>query len=83
MFNVMWGRGERNIKTLNKFCKVYINGFDGARELRDKLMNANSTTELINLLQLKIVAIKQAMGLALIAALLQKCIELIHGKLLF
>ena len=50
MFNVMWGRGERNIKTLNKFCKVYINGFEGARELRDKLMNASSTTELISLL---------------------------------
>jgi tRNA-dihydrouridine synthase len=42
--------GERKVHTLNKFCKIYINGFDGAKELRDKLMNAKSTDELLELL---------------------------------
>lgn len=35
------------VHTLNKFCKVYINGFDGAKELREKLMAAQSTDELL------------------------------------
>jgi tRNA-dihydrouridine synthase len=38
------------IHTLNKFCKIYINGFDGAKELREKLMSAKSTDELLDLL---------------------------------
>ncbi len=38
---------ERNIHTLNRFCKIYINNFDGAKELREKLMAANSTDELL------------------------------------
>lgn len=50
LFAATWQNGERNIKTLNKFCKVYINGFDGAKELREKLMAANSTEELLTLL---------------------------------
>ncbi len=51
LFSKTWERGERNIKTLNKFCKVYISGFDGAKELREQLMNCNSTAELLKLLQ--------------------------------
>lgn len=51
LFSETWLQGERNIKTLNKFCKVYINGFDGAKEMREKLMDANSTAELLELLQ--------------------------------
>lgn len=50
LFAATWRQGERNIKTLNKFCKVYINGFDGAKELREKLMAATSTDELLTLL---------------------------------
>lgn len=51
LFSETWQQGERNIKTLNRFCKVYINGFDGARELREKLMDAGSTAELVELLR--------------------------------
>lgn len=50
LFQKTWRAGERNIKTLNKFCKVYVNGFDGAKELREKLMAANSVEELLKLL---------------------------------
>jgi tRNA-dihydrouridine synthase len=50
LFAATWQPGERPIKTLNKFCKMYIQGFDGAKELRERLMAANSTDELLNLL---------------------------------
>jgi tRNA-dihydrouridine synthase len=50
LFAQTWQPGERNIQTLNKFCKVYINGFDGAKELREKLMAARSAAELLDLL---------------------------------
>jgi tRNA-dihydrouridine synthase len=42
-----WKVNERPIHTLNKFCKVYISDFDGAKELREKLMAAESTTDLL------------------------------------
>jgi len=51
LFAQTWQEGERNIKTLNRFCKVYINGFDGAKELREELMAAASTDELLDALQ--------------------------------
>ena len=51
LFAATWPNRERNIQTLNKFCKVYINGFDGARELRDQLMKAGSADALLALLQ--------------------------------
>ena len=50
LFTDTWQNGERNVKTLNRFCKVYINGFDGAKELREKLMEAQSADELLNML---------------------------------
>lgn len=50
LFAATWRGGERAINTLNKFCKVYINGFDGAKELREQLMAASSTTELLTIL---------------------------------
>jgi tRNA-dihydrouridine synthase len=50
LFAQTWQQGERNIKTLNRFCKVYINGFDGAKELRELLMAASTTAELLDLL---------------------------------
>lgn len=52
LFADTWEVGERPVKTLNKFCKVYINGFDGAKELRERLMNASSTDELLEILSL-------------------------------
>jgi tRNA-dihydrouridine synthase len=50
LFAETWQKQERAIFTLNKFCKIYINGFDGAKEMRDKLMQAHSTDELRSLL---------------------------------
>lgn len=50
LFAATWEHTERNIKTLNRFCKVYINGFDGAKELREQLMSAKDTPELLGLL---------------------------------
>ena len=50
-FDKTWQPGQRPVHTLNKFCKMYIQGFDGAKELRDQLMRANSTLELIQILQ--------------------------------
>jgi tRNA-dihydrouridine synthase len=50
LFAATWQQGERNIKTLNKFCKVYISDFDGAKELREQLMAATSPSELLKLL---------------------------------
>lgn len=49
LFAETW-HGERKIPPLNKFCKVYINNFDGAKELREQLMNAASTDELLDIL---------------------------------
>jgi tRNA-dihydrouridine synthase len=50
LFAQTWKNGERAVHTLNKFCKVYIEGFPGAKDLREKLMNAESTDELMVLL---------------------------------
>ncbi len=44
----------RSVRTLNKFCKVYIQNFDGAKELREHLMAANSTDELVTILNKKL-----------------------------
>ncbi len=50
LFAKTWKNNERRIPTLNKFCKVYIQNFDGAKELREKLMNAREIDELLTLL---------------------------------
>lgn len=50
LFLATWRAGDRPIHTLNKFCKIYINGFDGAKELREKLMSANDGWELLDIL---------------------------------
>jgi tRNA-dihydrouridine synthase len=50
LFAETWQAGERPIHTLNKFCKIYINDFDGAKELRETLMAAGSQAELLELL---------------------------------
>jgi tRNA-dihydrouridine synthase len=50
LFARTWQNNERKIHTLNKFCKVYINGFDGAKELREELMAVRSSDELLRIL---------------------------------
>lgn len=50
LFLKTWTKGERKLHTLNKFCKVYVSGFDGAKEMRDKLMHAETGEELLGLL---------------------------------
>ncbi len=51
LFVATWQDHERPINTLNKFCKIYVNGFDGAKEMREELMVATSTDELLTMLQ--------------------------------
>ncbi len=46
LFIETWKDKPRNIHTLNKFCKIYIQGFDGAKELREQLMQAKTASEL-------------------------------------
>ena len=46
LFGETWVQGERNIKTLNRFCKIYVSDFDGAKELREQLMEATDVAEL-------------------------------------
>ncbi len=50
LFANTWQTRERAVHTLNRFCKVYIQSFDGAKELRERLMAANSTDELLSIL---------------------------------
>jgi tRNA-dihydrouridine synthase len=50
LFTKTWGNAERRLVTLNKFCKIYVEGFAGAKELREKLMAAQSSSELLDLL---------------------------------
>jgi tRNA-dihydrouridine synthase len=48
LFADTWKNNERPLPTLNKFCKIYINGFDGAKELREKLMASKTIEELLS-----------------------------------
>lgn len=48
LFKDTWQSQERPVYTLNKFCKIYINGFDGAKDLREQLMSSASVDELID-----------------------------------
>ncbi|MDQ3123364.1 MAG: tRNA-dihydrouridine synthase [bacterium] len=50
LFRDTWQAGERPIHTLNKFCKIYINGFDGAKELREVCMQSATIDELLGYL---------------------------------
>ena len=50
-FAETWKNNERPTHTLNKFCKIYINGFDGAKELREELMQSQTPEELLRILQ--------------------------------
>lgn len=46
--------GERRFETLRKFCKVYINGFDGASELRARFMETENPQQALNLLESRV-----------------------------
>ncbi len=50
LFDATWRKSERKLVTLNKFCKIYINGFDGASELRQKCMEVASAKDLLSVL---------------------------------
>jgi tRNA-dihydrouridine synthase len=50
LFAETWQNNERPVHTLNRFCKVYISDFEEAKDLREQLMAANSTDELLTLL---------------------------------
>lgn len=41
---------HRRFETLRKFCKVYISDFDGAKELREEIMNAQTAEALLTVL---------------------------------
>ncbi|SRR6266568_622075 len=47
-FAQTWPNGERRVHVLNKFCKIYVSGFEGAKELREQLMQAESAAELLH-----------------------------------
>jgi tRNA-dihydrouridine synthase len=51
LFSDTYKNNERSIRTLNKYCKIYINGFDGAKDIRDKLMHAESIDQLLKLVE--------------------------------
>lgn len=50
LFSDTWQPGERAPVTLNKFCKIYISNFDGAKELREELMEAHDPASLMDML---------------------------------
>ena len=51
LFAETWQNNERKIHTLNKFCKIYIQNFEGASLLRETLMQAETTVELLHILE--------------------------------
>lgn len=50
LFMKTYENSGRRFETLRKFCKVYVSGFDGAKELREKIMNADSARKLLAVL---------------------------------
>lgn len=50
LFINTWKNNERKVHTLNKFCKIYIQEFSGAKELRENLMSATTPEALVTIL---------------------------------
>ena len=46
LFNDTWGE-TKNFETMKKFFKIYVNGFRGANNLRNKLMNSRNYEEVV------------------------------------
>lgn len=51
IYSKTYPNSERKFDPIKKFCKVYINGFEGAGELRANLMNCRSVEESLEVLQ--------------------------------
>jgi len=47
LFNATYQNKERNFSTLKRFAKVYINNFNGANSLREKVVSQKTITDLI------------------------------------
>jgi tRNA-dihydrouridine synthase len=50
LYSQTYKNGERRFEALRKFCKVYINGFDGASELRAQFMDTHTPETALKLL---------------------------------
>lgn len=50
LFDKTWRQGQYKFDLLKKFAKVYINGFDGASDLRAKFMESKNAKEAISIL---------------------------------
>ncbi len=50
LFSQTWTNQDRRLAVLNKFCKIYVSDFDGAKELRERLMACSAAGELLGLL---------------------------------
>ena len=48
-FEKLWGK-NKNFDTMKRFFKVYISNWDGAKELRAKLMTAKNKQEVVDIL---------------------------------
>ncbi len=51
LFADTWKDADRKIAVLNKFCKIYVNDFPSAKEIREGLMYASTTKELLGLIE--------------------------------
>jgi tRNA-dihydrouridine synthase len=51
LFTDTWKHGEYRFDSLKKFCKVYINGFDGASDVRAQFMQTSSPREAIEIIE--------------------------------
>ncbi len=51
LFSETWTGNERRYETLKKFAKVYVHEFDGAKELREEIMNTSSAEEALSILK--------------------------------
>lgn len=52
LFKETWGDDGKPVAPLNKFCKTYVSGFDGAKELRESLMHAQNIDELLSVIRI-------------------------------
>ncbi len=50
LFESTWKDGERKFEPLKKFAKIYINDFEGAKDLREKVMSCHSIEEVLKVL---------------------------------
>ena len=44
---------DKGIKRMNKYAKIYVNGFNGAKELRENIAKANTINEMLSALMLE------------------------------